>query len=131
MEKTGKSMRMPNVDKSFHIKFQYPRSFSFLSYCAYTHTHTHTHTHSSFFSFFDISRSSVDGGYADTFARNTGYNEVGELNNIIMLYPQIEADIFKGNSRGCWDWWGYEDDDLADHDFGESKKFKSLLSFNT
>lgn len=41
----------------------------------------------------------------DEYARNTGYNEVGELNNIIILYPQA---ISAGNNpAGCWDWWGY------------------------
>ena len=35
----------------------------------------------------------------------TGYNEVGELNNIIILYPQAVSII--GNPNGCWDWWGY------------------------
>ena len=39
------------------------------------------------------------------YARNTGYNEVGELNNIIMLYPQAIATGM--NPNGCWDWWGY------------------------
>ena len=42
----------------------------------------------------------------DVFARHTGYNEVGELNNIIMLYPQAIATNVT-NPAGCWDWWGY------------------------
>jgi len=41
----------------------------------------------------------------DVFARNAGYNQVGELNNIIMLYPQAIATAV--NPMGCWDWWGY------------------------
>lgn len=41
----------------------------------------------------------------DEFARNTGYNEVGELNNIIILYPQAVTAL--NNPYGCWDWWGY------------------------
>jgi len=41
----------------------------------------------------------------DKFARHTGYNEVGELNNIIIVYPQATAII--DNPLGCWDWWGY------------------------
>lgn len=41
----------------------------------------------------------------DKFARHTGYNEVGELNNIIIIYPQAIAII--DNPMGCWDWWGY------------------------
>jgi len=41
----------------------------------------------------------------DKFARYTGYNEAGELNNIIIIYPQAVAVI--DNPMGCWDWWGY------------------------
>ena len=41
----------------------------------------------------------------DKFARHTGYNEVGELNNIIIIFPQATAII--DNPLGCWDWWGY------------------------
>jgi len=41
----------------------------------------------------------------DVYARNAGYNEVGELNNIIILYPQAIA--YGTNGNGCWDWWGY------------------------
>jgi len=41
----------------------------------------------------------------DAFARHAGYNEVGQLNNIIILYPQAIA--VTGNPDGCWDWWGY------------------------
>ncbi|CAH1780439.1 unnamed protein product [Owenia fusiformis] len=45
----------------------------------------------------------------DVYARNAGYNEVAESNDIIVLYPQLRADTLLGNPNGCWDWWGYED----------------------
>jgi hypothetical protein len=41
----------------------------------------------------------------DKYARYAGYNEVGEINNIIILYPQAIA--YGTNGNGCWDWWGY------------------------
>ncbi|XP_064595458.1 poly(3-hydroxybutyrate) depolymerase-like [Liolophura sinensis] len=41
----------------------------------------------------------------NTFARHAGYNEVGELNNILILYPQVISSLT--NPLGCWDWWGY------------------------
>jgi poly(3-hydroxybutyrate) depolymerase len=41
----------------------------------------------------------------DIFATKTGYNEVGELNDIIMLYPQTIKGV--PNPYGCWDWWSY------------------------
>ncbi len=35
--------------------------------------------------------------------------EVAELNNIIILFPQIVATEFNpSNPEGCWDWWGYD-----------------------
>lgn len=47
----------------------------------------------------------------DEFARNCGYNEVGEVNNIIMLYPQCTSSFVPNNPNGCFDWWGYAGDD--------------------
>ncbi|XP_077985961.1 poly(3-hydroxybutyrate) depolymerase-like [Glandiceps talaboti] len=41
----------------------------------------------------------------EEFVENTGFNEVGELNDIIIVYPQARSMI--GNTNGCWDWWGY------------------------
>ncbi|XP_068129046.1 poly(3-hydroxybutyrate) depolymerase-like [Hyperolius riggenbachi] len=41
----------------------------------------------------------------DKYARNTGYNQVADLNNLIILYPQAKSNM--SNPNGCWDWWGY------------------------
>jgi len=43
----------------------------------------------------------------DQFYTHAGYNEWAEANNIIVLYPQAEKNIFLNNPKGCWDWWGY------------------------
>ncbi|XP_066275206.1 poly(3-hydroxybutyrate) depolymerase-like [Branchiostoma lanceolatum] len=43
----------------------------------------------------------------DYYARHAGFNEVGELNNIIILYPQVTSAVVPVNPMGCWDWWGY------------------------
>ncbi|XP_019640032.1 PREDICTED: uncharacterized protein LOC109481852 [Branchiostoma belcheri] len=43
----------------------------------------------------------------DYYARHVGFNEVGELNNIIILYPQVTSSVLPVNPMGCWDWWGY------------------------
>jgi hypothetical protein len=46
----------------------------------------------------------------DVFIKNAGYNEWGETNNIIILYPQtVPTGLMGGNPNGCWDWWGYKD----------------------
>jgi poly(3-hydroxybutyrate) depolymerase len=42
------------------------------------------------------------------FYAHAGYNEVADTNNIIVLYPQVEASpIYPYNPKGCWDFWGY------------------------
>ena len=45
----------------------------------------------------------------DRFARQAGFNEWAESNELIVAYPQIEKSLF--NPKGCWDWWGYTDED--------------------
>ncbi|KAK2703898.1 hypothetical protein QYM36_017821, partial [Artemia franciscana] len=45
----------------------------------------------------------------DEYAKMTGYNEVAELNNIIVIYPQATSNFLDSNPNGCWDWWGYLD----------------------
>ncbi|XP_059149036.1 poly(3-hydroxybutyrate) depolymerase-like [Physella acuta] len=41
----------------------------------------------------------------DVYARHSGYNEVGEMNDIIILYPQVVVSAL--NPMGCWDWFAY------------------------
>ena len=47
--------------------------------------------------------------YGNRYITSTGYNEIAESNDIIVLYPQAEGtdngDV--QNPDGCWDWWGY------------------------
>ncbi len=45
----------------------------------------------------------------DRFAVQAGFNEWAESNHLIVAYPQIEKSLF--NPKGCWDWWGYTDED--------------------
>jgi len=43
----------------------------------------------------------------DKFTLGSGFCQVGELNNIIMLFPQTDRSV--ENPQACWDWWGYND----------------------
>ncbi len=43
------------------------------------------------------------------FAAQAGFNEWAESNKLVIVYPQIEKSLF--NPKGCWDWWGYTDED--------------------
>jgi len=50
-----------------------------------------------------------DPPFGNRYITTTGYNEVAEANDIVVLYPQVEG-IDNGvtqNPEGCWDWWGY------------------------
>jgi poly(3-hydroxybutyrate) depolymerase len=49
----------------------------------------------------------------DQFVRRAGYLEVAESNRVVLLFPQIEPSFQPLNPNGCWDWWGYEDEDYA------------------
>ena len=49
----------------------------------------------------------------ETYAKNVGFNEVAELNNIIMVYPQAAPNIFLGNPVGCWDMFGFTGDNYG------------------
>jgi hypothetical protein len=44
------------------------------------------------------------GTIGDVFAVHAGYNGVAEMNNIIVLYPQVASNILI-NPYGCWDWY--------------------------
>ncbi|MFT5720008.1 MAG: poly(3-hydroxybutyrate) depolymerase [Motiliproteus sp.] len=46
------------------------------------------------------------------FYTTTGYNEMADTNNIIVLYPQVQASkLIPLNPEGCWDFWGYSSPD--------------------
>uniref|UniRef100_A0A7S3P260 Uncharacterized protein n=1 Tax=Euplotes crassus TaxID=5936 RepID=A0A7S3P260_EUPCR len=41
-----------------------------------------------------------------TYVESTGYNEIAEVNEFVILYPQAYANEDL-NPLGCWDWWGF------------------------
>lgn len=57
--------------------------------------------------------------YGLRYVTSTGYNEIADLNNIVVLYPQAEGrdDGRTQNPEGCWDWWGYSSTDAERPDF--------------
>ena len=46
------------------------------------------------------------------YVENTGYNEVAEANDLVILYPQAVSKP-RDNPYGCWDWWGFISQDYA------------------
>ncbi|KYR01545.1 polyhydroxybutyrate depolymerase [Tieghemostelium lacteum] len=61
----------------------------------------------------------------DTFYMNTGYNQIADTNNIIILYPQALATEL--NPKGCFDWWGFAGEDYASQDGAQMSTVKSML----
>ena len=57
--------------------------------------------------------------YGDRYVTSTGYMEIAEANNIIVVFPQVsgEDDNQFQNPDGCWDWWGYTSEDSEAPDF--------------
>lgn len=47
--------------------------------------------------------------YGKRYITTTGYAEIADSNNLIILFPQAAGrdDNHAQNPDGCWDWWGY------------------------
>ena len=50
------------------------------------------------------------------YATKSGYNEIGEANNIIVLYPQAASSLDTViNPVGCWDAAGFTGPDHSQY----------------
>lgn len=49
----------------------------------------------------------------DDFYAKTNYNYWADTNDILVLYPQVNASTIPFNPQGCWDWFGYTGADYA------------------
>jgi poly(3-hydroxybutyrate) depolymerase len=64
----------------------------------------------------------------DAFATGAGYNEWAEANRLLVLYPQVgSSKIAPMNPLGCWDWWGYTDENYATRSGPQIKVVKAML----
>lgn len=73
--------------------------------------------------------------YGNRYFTTTGYNNIADSNNIIVLYPQVQGqdDNAAQNPDGCWDWWGYtspnpERPDYYSRDAIQIKAIHGMLS---
>jgi len=64
----------------------------------------------------------------DAFARRSGYLPVAEANRIVLLFPQIEPSVLPLNAFGCWDWWGYEDENYAARDGRQLRAVRGMVA---
>jgi poly(3-hydroxybutyrate) depolymerase len=66
-------------------------------------------------SFHGCNQSAEDVG--SEYAEQSGYNRWADTNNMVVLYPQVEKSMFMPlNPQGCWDWWGYTDENYANRE---------------
>lgn len=64
----------------------------------------------------------------DAFAAGAGFNEWAETNNLLVLYPQVaSSSVAPMNPYGCWDWWGYTNEDYATRSGPQIAVVKALL----
>jgi len=67
----------------------------------------------------------------DDYYSSTGYNEMADTNNLIILYPQASKSItMPVNPKGCWDFWGYSSYNQLAPDFytREAPQIKAIHS---
>ena len=57
--------------------------------------------------------------YGNRYYTTTGYNEIADANNLVILYPQAQGtdNPDTQNPDGCWDWWGYTAENPENPDY--------------
>lgn len=64
----------------------------------------------------------------DVYASQTGFNRWAESNNMVILYPQAKkSSLFPMNPQGCWDWWGYTDENYATKEGQQITTVRAML----
>ncbi|MEZ5613154.1 MAG: hypothetical protein R3E33_06625 [Rhodocyclaceae bacterium] len=61
--------------------------------------------------------------YGNRYYTTTGYNEMADANDLVILYPQAQGadDSTTQNPDGCWDWWGYTSETPENPDYYSKK----------
>ncbi len=60
------------------------------------------------------------------YIENAGFNRWAGSNDMIILYPQTSSNL-SGNPKGCWDWWGYDDDHYYSKKGNQMAAVKAML----
>lgn len=67
----------------------------------------------------------------DEYYKTTGYAEMADTNNMIVLFPQVESSATAPlNPQGCWDFWGYTDESAINPRFHtrEAPQMKAVVA---
>jgi poly(3-hydroxybutyrate) depolymerase len=63
----------------------------------------------------------------DHYYAHAGYNEWADTNDLIVLYPQTVATTLAPlNPNGCWDWWGYVDENYANRSSVQIRAIRAM-----
>ncbi len=61
----------------------------------------------------------------EKYVTGTGYLEVAEANQLIVLFPQVDKSSFiPYNPKGCWDFWGYTNNSLPPYTYYTKKSIQ-------
>jgi len=64
----------------------------------------------------------------DKYYAHGGFNEWAEANNIVVVYPQaVKSNFMPTNPNGCWDWWGYVNQNYAVKDGPQLQMVRNMM----
>jgi len=69
---------------------------------------------------------SIEDFDREIFTRNSGYNQAGEINNIIMLFPQASPTPLI-NPNSCFEWWPYLNSDYLNKSGGQMRAVHAMI----
>lgn len=63
------------------------------------------------------------------YVEHSGLNNWADSNHMVVLYPQTKNSTFLPlNPQGCWDWWGYADENYATQEGKQIQAVKQLAN---
>jgi poly(3-hydroxybutyrate) depolymerase len=62
----------------------------------------------------------------DQFVKFSGLNDWAEANDVVVLYPQA-AKISGSNPYGCWDWFGFTDENYANQKGPQIQALRKMI----
>eukprot|EP00762_Andalucia_godoyi_P006607 ANDGO_05077.mRNA.1 type-like protein len=64
----------------------------------------------------------------DAYVLHGGYNQWAEASNIVVVYPQFEANMLKSNPNACSDWFGTTGSNYAEKGGVQNEFFRNIVT---
>ncbi|QJR79730.1 polyhydroxybutyrate depolymerase [Alteromonas pelagimontana] len=62
------------------------------------------------------------------YVDKVGLNRWADDNQLVVIYPQTRKSLFMPlNPQGCWDWWGYTNENYATRDGVQIKAVRAII----